>query len=368
MYWQAALGDYGKIVMLDVVNFLDYSDGFYLHKDVPSVLVRDSDTFLTPLVSIMIPTYRRPALLREAIESALAQTTPIPFEVVVVDNDSDQELADEVDKAIASFGVHNLRLFRNQENIGMFGNWNRCIELARGKWLTILNDDDLLAPSFLDECLKVLDKSKLIKLVLCKTKTLDNRRRKSSNTGLARIRKLGRYLREKSYKQSPYRLRLSDYFLTNPHNGSLGALIERNAALTIGGISQKYYPSADYIFFVRFAMSNIAFYLPKVLATYRIGVNETLNADLCMNVIHQGYQIRNELIPYINANPLLLRNYSRLWSINKAFSYRDLWNSDFNISKALPAKEDINTHDWVVFIKFNIIKVLLNALFKRGIC
>lgn len=344
-------------------DMLAYHDGFADFKHFGSELMHSGGMVETPKVSIMIPTYKRPELLKEAIESALNQKTNIRYEVVVVDNDNDQEIATEVDKVVASFGAHNLRLFRNQSNIGMFGNWNRCVELARGQWLTILNDDDLLDPTFLAESWDVLDKNKSVSLVACKARTLDDRKNKTTATGLAMIRLLGRYLRGKSYRQRPHKLGLSDYFLTNPHCGSLGILMARKAALAVGGFSQKFYPSADYIFFVRFVMSNDVSYLPRVLATYRIGVNESLKTETCVDWIHQNRQLREEMIPYLNINSKLLRYYSRLWSTNLALSYRDLWKPDFNVSKALSRDASANSFGWAVFVKLHILRVLLNVLF-----
>ena len=34
-----------------------------------------------------------------------------------------------------------MKYYKNEKNIGMYGNWNRCIELSNGEYLTILNDD-----------------------------------------------------------------------------------------------------------------------------------------------------------------------------------------------------------------------------------
>jgi len=103
----------------------------------------------TPLVSILIPTYRRPALLKKAIASALNQDCQIEYEIIVVDNEQDKAIAAEVDNTVANYCSEKLFLHRNEYNLGAYGNWNRCVELAKGKWVTILNDDDILLPDFL---------------------------------------------------------------------------------------------------------------------------------------------------------------------------------------------------------------------------
>lgn len=78
---------------MDTLSFdtdmLSYHDGFAQGDNVHSSIIKQGETATHPLVSIMIPTCRRPSQLREAIVSALAQDTDIPYEVVVVDNDSE---------------------------------------------------------------------------------------------------------------------------------------------------------------------------------------------------------------------------------------------------------------------------------------
>jgi glycosyltransferase len=99
-----------------------------------------------PRVSVAIPTYRRPDLLLDAVRSALAQTYHKPFEVVVVDNGGFPETAD----ALRTIQDPRLSYYINSSNLGMIGNWNQCVKLSRAPYVSILHDDDELAPGFLD--------------------------------------------------------------------------------------------------------------------------------------------------------------------------------------------------------------------------
>ena len=58
--------------------------------------------------------------------------------------------------------IKNIRLIRNQKNIGMFGNWNKCIKEAKGTYVTILNDDDLLNYNFVENLLQDMNKEKML--------------------------------------------------------------------------------------------------------------------------------------------------------------------------------------------------------------
>jgi len=102
----------------------------------------------SPLVSICIPTYNRAGIIRETIESALAQSYP-NIEVLVVDNAS----TDNTPDVIRGFSDPRLTFYPNSENTGIFGNFNRCIALARGEFVHILHSDDCIDPGFIETCI-----------------------------------------------------------------------------------------------------------------------------------------------------------------------------------------------------------------------
>ena len=95
--------------------------------------------------SIVIPTYRRPDLLRRAVRSALAQTHA-DLEVWVYDNAS----GDETEAVVAELAAADPRLHyhRHERNLGSFVNFRYAIEHVRTEFFSILSDDDLLLPDF----------------------------------------------------------------------------------------------------------------------------------------------------------------------------------------------------------------------------
>lgn len=92
-----------------------------------------------PLVSVVIPTYKRAQLLRKAIISALAQEKSgelFDMEIIVVDDCS----PDDTPQVAAEFPqVQYLRL---QKNSGASGARNAGIKRAQGKYVALLDDDD----------------------------------------------------------------------------------------------------------------------------------------------------------------------------------------------------------------------------------
>lgn len=107
-----------------------------------------------PLVSICIPVYNGAAFIGETIASALAQTYP-NTEIVVSDNASTDRTGDVVAEAAAR--DPRIRYERATTNVGPVGNFNRCLDLARGTYVKILCADDLLYPDCLTRQVAVFE-------------------------------------------------------------------------------------------------------------------------------------------------------------------------------------------------------------------
>lgn len=99
-----------------------------------------------PLVSAIIPTQRRPLLLREAAASVLGQTHQ-PLELIIVLNDATQE-AIVAARDIASDERARL-LFLKRGSLPAAR--NAGIAAARGEWVAFLDDDDLWLPTKIEK-------------------------------------------------------------------------------------------------------------------------------------------------------------------------------------------------------------------------
>jgi len=104
-----------------------------------------NDKIQNPLITTIIPTYRRPKMLGRAIRSVLSQTYP-HFQVCVYDNASGDETASvvtEIAKTDARIKYHC-----HTENIGVLKNWLYGMEHVETPFFSFLSDDDILLPEF----------------------------------------------------------------------------------------------------------------------------------------------------------------------------------------------------------------------------
>jgi glycosyltransferase involved in cell wall biosynthesis len=98
-----------------------------------------------PLFSIGVTTYRRPAMLRECLDSILGQTLG-DFDVVVGNDDPEGPFS------LEALGIRDprVRVLNYEQNHGPIRNANRLLEISRSPYFTWLADDDMYAPTFLE--------------------------------------------------------------------------------------------------------------------------------------------------------------------------------------------------------------------------
>lgn len=115
-----------------------------------------------PKVSVLIPAYNYAHYLSEAIDSVLGQTYK-NFELIVVDNCS----TDNTEEIVNNYAKHDTRIkfVRNQENIGMYRNYNQALLLATGDYIKFLNADDKFEPTLLEKFVNILENDTTISVV-----------------------------------------------------------------------------------------------------------------------------------------------------------------------------------------------------------
>lgn len=124
-----------------------------------------------PRVSILMPVYNtRPEHLREAMDSMLAQTFT-DFEFLILNDCSTDPQVEEVVKS-----YHDPRIVYavNERNLGISGSRNRLLDMAQGKYLAVMDHDDISLPERLEKEVAFLDEHPDVGLVCCQAGSPDS--------------------------------------------------------------------------------------------------------------------------------------------------------------------------------------------------
>ena len=119
-----------------------------------------------PLVSIGLPVHNGANYLRKAADTILEQTYK-RLELIISDNASTD--ATSVICAELAAKDSRIRVLRNDRNIGAAANYNKVFEAAQGRYFKWAAHDDVLAPTFVERAVAVLENDPSI--VLCTSKT-----------------------------------------------------------------------------------------------------------------------------------------------------------------------------------------------------
>jgi GT2 family glycosyltransferase/SAM-dependent methyltransferase len=107
--------------------------------------------FDQPAASLIIPLHARADLTLSCLESICDNTAPVPYEVILIDDDADPETRSLLARVA---GAH---IMRNKRNAGYLRSVNRAAAAARGRWLVLCNNDIEVRPGWLEALLRCGD-------------------------------------------------------------------------------------------------------------------------------------------------------------------------------------------------------------------
>lgn len=112
-------------------------------------------------VIIAIPVYNMGQYIEETLISCLEQDYK-NIDIHIIDNCSDDDTEVVVSKFIH---LENVYYIRNNSNIGMVGNWNKCLTLQGADFIKILCSDDILMSNYVSSCIKIFESNPEVVLV-----------------------------------------------------------------------------------------------------------------------------------------------------------------------------------------------------------
>lgn len=114
-----------------------------------------------PLVSIITPTFNKASFTYQYLESLLAHTN-IPYELIIIDNNSTDETNDLFNR------VANITHIKNENNLGFIKACNQGANKAKGKYLLFANNDIIVTPGWLSNLVKTIESDAEYGAVGCK--------------------------------------------------------------------------------------------------------------------------------------------------------------------------------------------------------
>lgn len=218
----------------------------------------------SPKVSVCIPVYNGGPFLGPAVASVLNQTFT-DFELRICDDastDGSWDLA-------TALKDPRVIVSRNTCNLGPEANWNRCLEGARGAYLKLFHQDDLLEPECLAQQVAVLDVAPGAVLTFCRRRIIDpaGRELMTRGAGWSQAAISGRQL-----------FRRCLWSGTNPVGEPSAVLFRRDAWIAVGRFNgvEPYLIDLDYWF--RLMDHGSALYQDEPLASFRLSTGQWSSA------------------------------------------------------------------------------------------
>jgi glycosyltransferase involved in cell wall biosynthesis len=238
----------------------------------------------SPLVCICIPTYNAASTVRETLASILAQSYPN-----LVVHVSDNASSDDTVKVIESIADPLITIHRHDVNVGGEGNFNRCIQLAAGKYTAIFHADDLYEPDMVAKQVAFLEANPEAGAVFTEASVIDEDGRVTGSLSLPRSMVSADHLYDfKTLFKAV--LQYSNFFVC-PSVMARTGVYQRDIQSWRG---EAFRTSADLDVWFRIARQHAIGILPERLMRYRISVHQhseklrtrTLRSDFFLVIDH----------------------------------------------------------------------------------
>ncbi len=216
-------------------------------------------------VSVVIPTYNGADFIRETLVSVFKQTYT-GFEVVVSDDGS----TDETIKIAESFEDPRLRIVEDRSHVGAAGNWNRALSHARGEYVKIPAQDDLMYPQNLEVQVDALDTNKTLSFVAVQRDIVG-----ADGTVLMRDRGLSGLCGEIGLVDGSRRTVRSG---ANQFGEGAAVLFRREAAEAAGSFAESAQYTLDVDYWLRLLSWGPAFGICDTYAAFRVSSQSWSNA------------------------------------------------------------------------------------------
>lgn len=257
-------------------NFLKIEDNFAKTKEIRSVCMVERTSHKEAKVTIAIPTYNGGEMLVRAVNSALAQAGYDNYNILIVDNNPLSTLSLMEFTAPYEDRINRISIYRNEENIGMCGNWNRCVELCTAPYMVMLHSDDYLMTNHLGEVMKIVHER--------------------PNAGIVQTARFGYNTSLLQNSKEPFeRVALLDIFPGGQLHAPSGMLMRVEYVRTLGGWNNNHTDLFDYWLNALFLTHYPVYVTPKCLTCYSFDLSK-YPVEVRINLIVAEYYLYSQAL------------------------------------------------------------------------
>lgn len=294
-------------------SIFNYADNFSLLRDIKTEEILRG-RIGAPLITVVIPTYKRVDTLEETIDSAINQVGCDNYDIIVLDNNPERN--DETEALMFRKYVSEPKLsyYKNSQNLGMTGNWNRGVELCRGQYMLLLHDDDYISNIFIAQVNIILAK---YNVDLLKTRQV-----------LWRVNeKMPRpSIDDKQIDKEPCCNRAELGMVLNSFGNywiPSGVILRKSVVIDSGGFNDYYYPAQDYALFAKLIVDHNAYlYMGNELFVYRIEKNTQFKIESKIKYLEVEDIIRQDICKRMHLSSFLSDTICKIHYMKSYYSIK----------------------------------------------
>lgn len=282
-----------------------------------------------PLVSVLMPVHNREVVVRAAIDSIRNQTFQ-DWELIILDDAS----TDGTVKVCREYEATDprIRVFANEENLGVGESRNRLLQYARGKYIAIHDSDDVSVPGRLAMEVEVLESKPEVGLVSGVVAWVD----------FDEDRVIWHYppylFRGEQYPQDKRKLVQVLYLACDVPNPA--CMFRRSLVEQIPEPYGSYRVNEDWYFFINLAHQTLAWGIPEILVKMNRGKNHTHLLSRYVWSLREAHRMKRDLYQRYRNDPDSPINY---WLFRKSIApllnwegrYTAGWKGAFTLVHAL---------------------------------
>jgi O-antigen biosynthesis protein len=248
-----------------------------------------------PKISVIMPAYNHENFVGLAIQSVLDQTFQ-DFELIIVDDGSQDRTVEEILK----FSDHRIKLILHEKNLGGAAAMQTCLEHSTGKYVAVINSDDLFTSNKLERQLVFLETHPVYHAVFSYIELIDE----TGNTYSDSNHPYFTLFEQKNRNRHKW---LNHFFFYGNCLCHPTVLIRRECYDKIGYYNCNLAQLPDFDFWIRFCLKFELFVLPEKLLKFRILPNE------------QNVSSENKISNIRTYNELswVLENFLKIFSIQE---------------------------------------------------